>query len=232
MISFIKNLVETSVIVSSILSIMLLLVYFALNGPAVMSRWQYDNKKVELLIVEAKTVSFATPDNGMIWDEVNYDDIFLGTAMRKWYKEYADKQVDNTIYIPTLEVVAPIQYLDTTDEDVLQQKLKEGVGHYPNTAMPGEIGNVFMFGHSSYYWWENSPYGNIFANLEKINIGDKILVYFDQKLFIYEVRETKVVEATDLSVLEQGDGQNLTLMTCTPLGTNLKRFIASAELIN
>ncbi len=220
-------------IVSSCLSILLLLVYFGLNGPALFSRWQYTNKKVDLPVVEAKAVSYSsTLDDGMIWDEKNYEEIFLSSEMRKWYKEYANQKENDTLYIPALDISAPIQYVQTTDENELQQKLRDGVGHYPDTAMPGEEGNVFIFGHSSYYWWDWFQYANIFANLEKINIGDKILVYYQNKLFIYEVKQTKVVEASDMSVLEQGNGKELTLMTCTPIGTNLKRFIVVAELVN
>ncbi len=219
--------------IASVTIVVLLLtafVYVVLNLPAISKRFNSERNDNVISFVEASTP--ISIDNGMVWDEVNFDTIFLSEEAQKWQKEYAGKYNTNTLVIPSIDVEAPFVYLDSVEEQVLQERLKEGVGHYPGTALPGEVGNSFVFGHSSYYWWEWSEYTSVFANLEQIEVGDMILAYYDDQLYIYKVKETKVITPTDLSVLEQGKEKELTLMTCTPLGTDLNRFIVVAELIN
>ncbi len=221
-----KNIIWWSVSVVSVV----FLVYVIMNFPAVSKRLLVSRSDSVLNQVEAKAK--ISLDNALVWDAKNFDQIFLSDEARLWYRDYFGKYNDEMLVIPSLRIEAPIIYLDSTDDSVLQQKLKEGVGHYPFTAVPGEVGNSFIFGHSSNYWWDWSNYSSIFANLEQIKIEDKILAYHDDDLYIYQVIETKVVEPTDLSVLEQGNDRRLTLMTCTPLGTNLQRFIVIAKQIN
>ena len=161
-----------------------------------------------------------------------FPQIFVSPENQQIQEVYAQSYQNNYLYIPSLGVQAPIVYLNSVDDDTLQTELKKGVGHYPDTALPGDRGNVFLFGHSSYYWWDWSDYSAIFANLESISVGDRVLVYYDDELFVYQVKETKIVGPTEMSVLDQSNRSELTLMTCTPLGTSLNRFIAVAELVN
>lgn len=208
----------------------LVLVYVVMNFPAVSKRLLSVRNDNLINHVEAKgTIGL---NDAMIWDDKNFDNIFLSSELRQLQRDYYQKYPDNYLVIPVLGVESPMVWVDSTEESALQQKLKEGVAHYPGTANPGEKGNAFIFGHSSYYWWDWSEYSNVFATLEQIKAGDKILIYYNQKLYIYEVRETKVVDPTDLSVIEQGNKHELTLMTCTPLGTDLMRFIVVAEQVN
>lgn len=136
-----------------------------------------------------------------------------------------------TLIIPKLGVTAPIISVDTYDESVIQANLKNGVVHYYQTAEPGKVGNSFITGHSSNFWWEEGAYNYIFANLEKLVVGDQAKIYYGGNKFLYQVTSVKVVEPTDLSVLEQTSKPTLTLMTCTPPGTSWKRLIVSFEQI-
>lgn len=148
---------------------------------------------------------------------------------------------DNRLIIPKIERNIPIMEADPVDllgadwksvEQTFQKELKEGVIHYPGTADPGTVGNVFITGHSSYYPWDDGRYKTIFARLNELTVGDDIVVYYDQKKYRYVVREKKEVKNNDVSVLE-GDGQRklLTLMTCSPVGTNFRRLVVTAELV-
>ena len=134
------------------------------------------------------------------------------------------------LFIPKIGVEAPITW--SVSEDNLPDKLLEGVAHDAGTALPGQTGNIFITGHSSYYSWSSSPYKDIFALLEKLEQNDIIYIQYLDKTFTYKINETKVVSPRDLSVLEPGNGHNLTLMTCVPVGTNLNRLIISASEIN
>lgn len=206
------------------------LVYVVMNYPAITKR--LFSVRHESVLDQVEASGSVGLSDGMVWNEVSFPDIFLSSEVKQWQSDYFGKYQDNYLVIPVLGIETPIVWLDSTEESALQEKLKEGVVHYAGTANPGEKGNSFIFGHSSYYWWDWSPYASVFANLEQIKIGDKILVYYKQDLVIYEVKETKVVDPTDLSVLKQGNKNQITLMTCTPLGTSLQRFIVVAEQIN
>lgn len=134
--------------------------------------------------------------------------------------------------IASLGIEAPVVYIENKDEKTYQAALKKGVVHFPGTAMPGEPGNVYIFGHSSDYAWADSPYRAVFALLTEIKVGDGISLSDSQgRMFRYRVTGTKVVSPKDLSVLDQGGYKKrlLTLQTSYPLGTALRRFIVTAE---
>ena len=61
--------------------------------------------------------------------------------------------------------------------------------------------------------------------------GDRIVIYYGQDKYIYEIKNIEVVLPEDIEVLKQSPNEKLTLITCTPVGTNLKRLIISAEPI-
>jgi len=136
-----------------------------------------------------------------------------------------------TLIVPKISVTAPILFIDTYDEATIQANLKNGVVHYYQTANPGKVGNSFITGHSSNYWWEKGAYNYVFANLDKLVVGDQAKIYFEGNKYLYQVSAVKTVEPTDLSVLDQTSKPTLTLMTCTPPGTNWKRLIVTFDQI-
>ena len=149
---------------------------------------------------------------------------------------------DNRIRVPSLAInaqtVEPQLGLDSLQakdwnalEEQIHSSLLKGVVHYPGTAEPGKIGNAFFTGHSSNVLWEPSLYNTVFALLPDIEVGADIYVTKNQKEFHYRVVEKKEVSPSDVSMLKQGDKKMLTLMTCTPVGTALKRLVVTAELV-
>lgn len=145
---------------------------------------------------------------------------------------------DDRIIIPRINKNVPIVAVSTENlikrdwealEADIQGALQDGVVHYPGTAEAGENGNVVITGHSSYFPWDPGRFKDVFALLHEIVVGDDIIVYRDQKPFRYRVYETKVVTPQQVEVLTQEGDDRLTLITCTPVGTNLKRLIVLAE---
>lgn len=146
---------------------------------------------------------------------------------------------DARLIIPKLKKNVPVifsnpQKLMGADwkslEETFQEDLKNGVIHYPGTAEPGEQGNAFITGHSSYYFWDDGRYKDVFVLLHTLEVGDEIIMQYDQEQFTYKVVEMKKVKNSDISVLNQETDQNLlTLMTCTPVGTNISRLVVVAE---
>jgi LPXTG-site transpeptidase (sortase) family protein len=111
----------------------------------------------------------------------------------------------------------------------IQDALRDGVVHYPGTSLPGENGNVVITGHSSYFPWDPGRFKDVFALLHDVVEGDRIVVYQNQKKYLYEVTEKFEVKPTQIEVLRQKDTETLTLITCTPIGTNLRRLIVIAK---
>lgn len=138
---------------------------------------------------------------------------------------------NNEIIIPKIGVTAPLVFINTTDEAQVLVALRDGVVHYYGTANPGENGNAAFFGHSSNDWWEPGNYKFVFVLLEKLTVGDTYEIHYNSRKYVYKVTETKVVEPNDLSVLNQTSLPTSTLITCTPPGTSLKRFVVKADQI-
>lgn len=133
------------------------------------------------------------------------------------------------VIIPKIGVTVPL-FINILPSQTLPT-LEKGVVHYADTALPGQIGNAVVFGHSSDYPWSPGLYKNVFALLDQLVVGDKITVPYKSQRFVYEVTGTKVVRATDLSVLKKTPDPVLTLITCYPVGTAQRRLIISARLV-
>ncbi|MFH1533987.1 MAG: class D sortase [Nitrospirota bacterium] len=145
---------------------------------------------------------------------------------------------DNRIIVPRIDQNIPIVRVSSDSlirrdwqalENEMQDALKDGVVHYPGTSLPGETGNSVITGHSSYFPWDPGRFKDVFALLEDVVEGDKVVVYYEQDKYIYEIYDIKIVLPEDIEVLKQTPEEKLTLITCWPVGTNLKRLIVSAK---
>ncbi len=109
-------------------------------------------------------------------------------------------------------------------EGVENSVLKYAVGHFTGTALPGEEGNCCLVGHRNYTW------GEFFNRLDELEPGDEILIERGKASYRYVVTETFIVEPTELSVLDQGEGSTITLITCTPIRVASHRLIVKGRL--
>ena len=104
--------------------------------------------------------------------------------------------------------------------------LRAGAGHYPNTPLPGEEGNVAIAGH-------RTTYGKPFANLDRLKAGDEIFLETPVGKYTYKVtKDPFPVAANDFSVISQTPGHSLTLTTCHPKGSARQRLVVKAELVS
>ena len=103
--------------------------------------------------------------------------------------------------------------------------LRAGAGHYPNTPLPGEEGNVAIAGH-------RTTYGKPFANLDRLKVGENIVLETPIGRHVYRVtRDPFVVSNTDFTVIAQTPGKTLTLTTCHPKGSARQRLVVRAEML-
>ncbi len=139
---------------------------------------------------------------------------------------------NNHLIIPKLDKKVPIIWNSPPDEDVMMKNLQNGIVHYNGTGLPNESdSNVFMSGHSSYYWWDKGNYKTVFANLNQLDVGDEVALAYEDKVYIYRVYEKLEVKPKQVDVLDSVDRPIVSLMTCVPVGTNLRRLIVRAERI-
>ena len=135
---------------------------------------------------------------------------------------------DFSLTIDRIDVHVPIiEGVDPTNEIEYDQKLSNGVAHMIGSAVPGVGGNIFIYGHSSADL--PSPYAKIFANIDQLMPGDKIVVRYLNKDYNYLVTGQKVINSDDFSVLANAGHETLTLMTCWPVGTSDKRLVVFAD---
>lgn len=105
-----------------------------------------------------------------------------------------------------------------------EQDLRRGPGHYPETVMPGELGNAAIAGH-------RTTYGAPFFDLDRLKASDDIFLTDTQgRRWDYKVDRSFVVSPNDVSVLDPTPFAQLTLTTCTPRFSAASRLIVTAKL--
>ncbi len=139
-------------------------------------------------------------------------------------------QSENFILIPKIDVKAPLIFAFGTSQKELNQALNQGVVVYPGSAKPGETGEFFVTGHSSTYIWNQTPYGQIFSLLDKLEAGDIVSVFYQGRQYDYRLTSKELLSPAQTKI-SQTQNSSLALMTCWPPGTTFKRLVARGELI-
>lgn len=123
------------------------------------------------------------------------------------------------IQIPAIEIDAPIVQGDGWEQ------LKKGVGQNIGSANPGQNGNVVLSAH-------NDVYGELFRFLDKLQPGDQVVLYTQQRQYIYVVDRTAIVEPTAVEVMAPTGSPTVTLISCYPYLVNKQRIVVFARLQN
>lgn len=140
---------------------------------------------------------------------------------RNWINE------PNKMEIPALNIIGKLTYPRDTKE--LDKLVGESITHIPNTTLPGEKGNVGFTAHSSSI--HGGRYASIFSTLNKLKENDEIFVYKNNICYTYKVENYKFIWPSDISILSQNEEDRITLITCWPIGTNLKRLVVTARSV-
>lgn len=131
-----------------------------------------------------------------------------------------EKIETNRVIISAVGIDAPVV------EGQTDEALNRGAWHRPNTSTPNQGGNTVITGHRFRYL---PPNNLTFYHLDKVEEGDKIVVYWDKKKYEYKVTEIFVVDPTRIDIEDNTEEPRLTLYTCTPLWTASKRLVIVAE---
>lgn len=149
------------------------------------------------------------------------DDQIASPELQQAYKERKIETGDSLtrIKIPALGVDTVVV------EGITPSALRAGAGHYPQTPLPCEGGNVSIAGH-------RTTYGRPFGNVDQLKPGDTIELTTPIGGCVYQVsRDPFVVAPTELSVIEPTGERSLTLTTCHPKGSAAQRLIIRATWV-
>ena len=138
----------------------------------------------------------------------------------------------NEVIIPKINLEIPLDFTSKTiDEKEIEKGLDNGVVHYPTTSLPGQQGNAAFFGHSSNNIFNPGKYKFAFVLLHELQPGDTFYLTYDGVVYSYLVYDKKIVEPTDVGVLNPVEGKKATatLITCDPPGTSLRRLVVWGE---
>lgn len=136
----------------------------------------------------------------------------------------------DSIIIARINVRAPLVQAAGPTQKELNAALNRGVIIYPGSALPGQNGEVFLSGHSSIFPWVQTEYGQVFALLDKLEKGDVVSLVFNNRQYDYRITGKQVLNASQVKIHENYEPK-LSLMTCWPIGTSLKRLVVTGELI-
>ena len=156
------------------------------------------------------------------------------TQVSLWFPTKPQTVLDTKAKADIKEYTLSIPKLNIKDAKVMVggEDLKKSLVHYLPESMPGENGNIAIFGHSTLpQLYDPKNYTTIFTYLPSLEKGDKIDIKIEDKSFEYEAFDIFVVNPEEVSILEQAsDASYLTLVTCVPPGTYWKRLVVRAKL--
>lgn len=125
----------------------------------------------------------------------------------------------NRLIIPKLQLEE--QIFDGPDAATLNK----GIWRRPMTSTPGSGSNTVLAGHRFTY---DGP--AVFYRLDKLTVGDQIVVVYDHMIYRYQVRSAQTVAPTEISVENSSPNPQLTLYTCTPMWVFNNRLVFTASL--
>jgi sortase A len=121
------------------------------------------------------------------------------------------------IAIPKLGVDAPLL------EGIRLTTLDNGPGHWPGTAMPGEVGNVVVAAH-------RTSHGAPFRDIDQLVAGDVVEFTTSAGVIEYMVTGTQIVEPDAIWIVDPTDTPTATLFACHPPGSTRQRIVVNLEL--
>lgn len=123
-------------------------------------------------------------------------------------------------------IIPKLQLKEAIHEGQTSAVLSDGLWLRPNGATPDRPGNSVIAGHRFTYKNPGAP----LYNLDKLSVGDKVVVIFEREIYEYKVVTELITDPNDTSVEAPSEAPELTLYTCTPLITAENRLVYKSSL--
>lgn len=173
-------------------------------------------------------------------NQTNYNNIVVDTSGSLNTSQNDKKNVivaadkNFSVVIPKIGANSKIiKNVDPFNSHEYQVALSKGVAMAKGSALPLSGKNTFLFAHSSDNFINANTYNSVFYLLYKLDINDNVYLVYKGKVVKYKVVKKIYVDSKSTNYISADYGENtVTLMTCWPPGTNLKRLIIVAKLVN
>lgn len=142
---------------------------------------------------------------------------------------------DFSLVIEKIGVNAPIvSNVSVGDKQSYMEALKNGVAHASTSELPSTTaGNTYLFAHTSLNFWQLGTYAKVFNLLNKLEVGDRVHVFYKGLDYTYAVINSEVLSGWDTYPITRPVIEPiLTLQTCDPPGTTINRLVVTAKLID
>jgi LPXTG-site transpeptidase (sortase) family protein len=216
-----------------ILIISVLIIIFSFAIPAIYKGALSQEVQGEHISLAETSNYVATPENGY------FNKLFAEKMKTQKEPDTESLNYEGTfeISIPSIDINSTVKANVNPDEKSYTKVLDQEnmLAHYKGNAIPGNTGNVFIYGHSTYEYLFNAnskETRTAFTKLFKLNLGEKIYITRDGAKYTYTITKIFQVDPTRLDILDQEnqDEKLLTLMTCgAPPGDSSRRFIVIAK---
>ena len=149
----------------------------------------------------------------------------IATGLPEFIASSTPTSSEYTLTIPTLNIInMPVYFADPYNEKAALEVLKNGIGQYLEPPNSGK--KTVLFGHSSGYSWDNSPYKTILNQINKLSNGDNIYLNYKEKGYAYEIFKSDIILATDdHKIIENSRSNELALYTCWPPNSISHRYV-------
>ena len=115
--------------------------------------------------------------------------------------------------------------------DIFMKELENWVIRYPWSVKPWELWNSFIFWHSSNFPWIDWDFNDVFSTLNNVDFWDEIIVYYNQKKYVYTIKQKNVISPWNVSIFKWNKTKaQVMIMTCWPIWTTLNRLVVTWEL--
>lgn len=160
--------------------------------------------------------------------EIYNDALFTGETDEEERPDYGEllctteDGIMGYVEIPAIQIRLPIYHGCTENE------LSKGAGHLPSSSLPvgGKSTHAVLAAHSG------RADSKMFTDLDQVKEGDLVYLYVLNKTLTYEVDQITVTTPDDTNAIQIIDGEDLlTLLTCTPYGTNTHRLLVRGHRI-
>lgn len=140
-------------------------------------------------------------------------------------------QKENSLEIPKVGVTAPLIIIENSNNN-LDKELDRGVVFFPESVLPGEIGQTIILGHSAPSNWPKVNYEGVFSNIADLKENDEIILYFNHQKYTYSVNQKIFLEeGGEIPNNIETSENTLLLISCWPPGKNIQRVIIESTLI-
>jgi LPXTG-site transpeptidase (sortase) family protein len=142
-----------------------------------------------------------------------------------------DTSAVTRIVIPALLLDTEVKYVPYDGESWMITGLRQEVAWMGNTSWPGLGGNTGLAGHVTVAGMGDGP----FRHLDELPKGELVLLYTGKNIYTYQVRESKVTDDGDMTVISSTDNPQISLITCIDWDqesrTYLNRLVVIADLV-